>query len=189
MLKVTHLANYLVILACWKPTGVQVALHWHVTFSEPVVLLLNSCDAHGNFAQNLLNLSNGFHLDIMKFLTKFDAVPLDYCSVILWKMKIQQVFSTLSLSHSKSGLPATDAVSPPRLRAHPVLHLFSQKKLAAVTFWTDLVSFSHWKYLLCAVNTLTYQYKSDYFLDYNIYLCTDDSRYSTRSQSMKLKYI
>jgi hypothetical protein len=34
------------------------------------------CDAHGIFAENPLNLPNGFHLAIAKLLAKFDAIPL-----------------------------------------------------------------------------------------------------------------
>jgi hypothetical protein len=34
------------------------------------------CDAHGIFAENPLNLPNGFHLAIAKLLAEFDAIPL-----------------------------------------------------------------------------------------------------------------
>ena len=43
---------------------------------EPVVPLLNLCDAHGIVAENPLNLLNGFHLAITKLLAKFNATPL-----------------------------------------------------------------------------------------------------------------
>jgi hypothetical protein len=47
-----------------------------VAIFESVVPFLNLCDAHGIFAENLLNLPNGFHLAISKLLAKFDAIPL-----------------------------------------------------------------------------------------------------------------
>jgi hypothetical protein len=34
------------------------------------------CDAYGIFAENPLNLQNGFHLAIAMLLAKFDAIPL-----------------------------------------------------------------------------------------------------------------
>jgi hypothetical protein len=70
-----HLVSELVIAACSVPTGTSVALQ-HVAIFEPVVPLLNLCDAHGIITENPLNLPSGFHLAIAKLLAKFDAIPL-----------------------------------------------------------------------------------------------------------------
>ena len=71
-----HLANELIILACWGPTGMSVALYRRAAIFELVVPLLNLRDVHGTVAENPLNLPNGFHLATAKLLAKFDAVPL-----------------------------------------------------------------------------------------------------------------
>jgi len=46
------------------------------------------CDAHGIFAENPLNLPNGFHLAIAKLLAKFEAKLL-LESVLSFSQKIK----------------------------------------------------------------------------------------------------
>lgn len=50
-------------------------LRWYVDMTEAIVLLLYSCDAHGIVSKGLLNLVNGFNMDI-KHLTKLGAIQL-----------------------------------------------------------------------------------------------------------------
>jgi hypothetical protein len=52
----------------------SIALHRRAAIFEPVVPLLNLCDARGIIAENPLKLLNGFYLAITKLLAKFDAI-------------------------------------------------------------------------------------------------------------------
>ena len=71
-----HFGNDLVTSACWWTTEEWLALHHCATVFKLVVPLLNLWDAHSIVTKDRLNLPNGFHLAIIQFLAKFDAVPL-----------------------------------------------------------------------------------------------------------------
>jgi hypothetical protein len=62
----------------------RASLRRRAAIFESVVPLLNLCDVHGIVAENPLNLPNGFHLAIAKFLAKLDAIPLleSFCHIL-----------------------------------------------------------------------------------------------------------
>lgn len=72
MINVLYLVNDLVIfdviVACWEPSGMKVALHWYESFIVLVLPLLNLCD--GIIFQSLLNLPNDIYVGIAKLMEK-----------------------------------------------------------------------------------------------------------------------
>jgi hypothetical protein len=98
------------------------------------------------FAENPLNLPNGFHLSIAKLLAKFDAIPLlesfrhfgrklqcDACCVYT-------VTHTLAardcgcLLAEKNPRMCMKVPPPPYHSTPPVLHYFPRKKITSDTF-------------------------------------------------------
>lgn len=92
-----HLVNGLIILAYWGSSRTfqnTKCCPLIANIFKLIVSLLNLCVVHGIIAKSLLNLANDFHLGIVKFLAKFDAI---LWFIILWKMKIWWMLSKLPL--------------------------------------------------------------------------------------------
>jgi len=75
----SKVCTWLMTMSFWAsrgPTVTWFAVHLCAANFEAVVPFVYPCDTRGIVPENLLNLSNTFHLRIAKLLAKFDAIPL-----------------------------------------------------------------------------------------------------------------